>query len=95
MTTPSELESVLYRLARADNRTRFGEEHGLELDDDRVLVMVELDDDTDIPDGYDLTVTSEYGTQVEAYATIDDLLPLVGEPGVRLVRTPAPAEPQG
>ena len=95
MTKPPELESILYRLVQADNETAFAEEHGLDVDDSRVLVVVELEDGADVPDGYDLTVTAEFATEVEAYVAIDDLLALAGEESVRVVRTPTVAEPQG
>jgi hypothetical protein len=95
MTKHPGLESVLARLVQSDNRTAFAEEHGLQVRDGRVLVVVELENGTDLPDGYDLNVTSRYGTEIQAYVAVDDLLALVEEEVVRVVRTPTVAEPQG
>lgn len=95
MTKHPSLESTLFELVRAENRTAFATEHGIDVRDGRVLVVVELENGTDLPDGYDPAVASEFGTSVEAYVDIDDLVSLAGEGNVRVVRTPTEAHPQG
>jgi len=88
MTRPPALESVLYRLVNADNRTAFAKEHGLELNDSRVLVVVELEANRSLPSGYDVTVTTRFENEVQAYVGISDLVSLADSDSVRVVRPP-------
>jgi hypothetical protein len=90
---PEKLESVLYQLINAQNRADFAEAHGLYLTDDRVRVIIELND-TEVSEienvltGYGAVIETYYKNLVQALVPADKLIALSEEPGVRYIRTP-------
>lgn len=90
-TKHPKLESVLVRLVGAENRSTFAEEHGLELRDERVLVVIELRSGQELPDGYQIDVQARHGDDVQAYVAVDDLPAVAGHGDVSFVRAPQSA----
>lgn len=93
------VSSVLRQLVSADDREAFASAHGIDLRNGRVVVVVELDGRSTVPDGYDVTVeqTATVGgeTFVQAWVPVDDVVPLSDEPGVAYVRLPDRADAGG
>lgn len=95
-TTMSDaLASILVGLVQADDRAAYAETHGLDYEDDRVGVVIELQPDADLPEGYDLAITASHDEMVQARAPVEDLPPLASEEGVRYVRPPHSPEADG
>jgi hypothetical protein len=90
---PSALGSTLYGLVQADNRTRYAEDHGLQLRDDSVHVTVELRDGRALPEEIDAEVTARAESQVDAYVPIDQLVALARHENTTSVRAPEAPEP--
>jgi hypothetical protein len=92
-TPPPGLESMLFDLVRASNRSAFADRHDLSYRDGAVLVVVELGDGESLPEGYATEVVDRRSGSVAAYVPVDDLVDLAGESAVDYVRTPRRAEP--
>ena len=86
-THPPELDSRLVSLQAATNRTAYAERHGLDLQNGRVLVVVELADGT-FPQGIDIRRELTRDGEVLGYVSIDQLDALAGSPDVTAVRPP-------
>lgn len=85
---PDALESGLYGLVTADDRTAYADIWNLEYRDGSVEVVVELRDNRELPDEFDVEVRSRYEHLVQASVAVDDLVPLSEHENVRFVRTP-------
>lgn len=96
---PEKIESVLDQLMKAEKRDDFAEAHGLYLKDDKVRVIIELNN-TEVSEvenvlkGYDTVMETYYKNLIQALVPVDDLIALSEEPGVNYIRTPLPAHPQ-
>lgn len=84
---PPELDSRLVSLQAAANRTMYAERHGLDLQNGRVLVVVELADGT-FPNGIDIRRQVTREGEVLGYVPVDQLNALAGSPNVTAVRPP-------
>lgn len=82
------LESKLKGLYQAENRTSYASENGIELNNGRALVVVELETGSELPSGIDAEVRSRHEGSVEAYVAVDDLVTLAKQDRVNLVREP-------
>lgn len=85
---PPGLESRLYDLVVAENRTAHAEARGLRLRNGSVLVVVELRPGSELPSEFDLTVRTRYENLVQVYAPVGDLVPIAEHENVSFVRTP-------
>lgn len=95
-TEYASLDSVLYGLATAENRTGYATAYDISLSDGRVEVVVELEEGRGLPDEFDVEVRSRYEHLVQAFVAVDDLVPLSGYENVsyvRLPRRPGPDDP--
>lgn len=93
---PPELESVLYGLVTADNRTAYAANRDLTLREGRVEVTFELQPGTEIPPAFDLTVETRHEELVQAFVPVSELIPLAEHENVKFVRAPrrpVPDEP--
>lgn len=82
------LESRLVGLVNAENRLVYAAEHGLELRNGRILVVVELEPGREFPSGFDAQVRSRFENLVSASVPVDQLPPLAEHENVSFVRTP-------
>ncbi|UWG46958.1 ABC-type Fe3+-hydroxamate transport system, periplasmic component [Halanaeroarchaeum sp. HSR-CO] len=94
-TMPDALDSTLAGLVQADDRDAYAETHDLDYDDGRVAVVVELQPDAELPEGYDLNVTARHDELVQAWVQVEDLPSLASEEEVRFVRPPHTPEADG
>lgn len=90
---PAALESRLYGLVTAENRTAYADSRRLDLRNGSVRVVVELRDGAELPASFDLTVESRYERLVQVFAPVDGLVPLADHGNVSYVRTPREAQP--
>ncbi|HJH26701.1 MAG TPA: hypothetical protein C5S37_08000, partial [Methanophagales archaeon] len=96
---PEKIESVLYQLMKAQKRDDFAEAHGLYLIDDKVRVVIELNNTEvlnreKIIKRYDGTMETYHENLVQALVPVDNLIPLSENPSVIYVRTPLIGYPQ-
>lgn len=85
---PAALESRLYGLVTAENRTAYAAARGLDLRNGSVLVVVELRPGRELPASFDVTVRSRYENLVQAFVPVGDLVPIAEHGNVSFVRTP-------
>lgn len=96
---PEKIESVLYQLMKAQKRDDFAEAHGLYLKDDKVRVVIELNN-TGVLNGeeiikrYDGIMETYHENLVQALVPVDNLIALSENPDVIYVRTPLIGYPQ-
>lgn len=87
-----DLDSRLIGLLNASDRSSYADEHGLDMQEGRVRVVVELDRGTDLPAEGNWTVEQRYTTDdktlVQALVSPDELWRLSGLDRVRRVRPP-------
>jgi hypothetical protein len=92
----ANVSSTLVELVRAEDRESFAAAHGIEFEDGRAVVVVELRDRSTLPEGYDArvqqTATVDGRTVVQALVPVDRILALSEEPGVEYVRLPERAD---
>lgn len=85
---PPALESVLYGLVTAENRTAYAADRDLTLRDDKVRVVIELHSGTEVPPAFDVTVETRYENLVQAFVPVCELVPLSEHENVSFVRSP-------
>lgn len=90
---PDALESRLYGLVVAENRSAYAEARDLRLRNGSALVVVELHEGAAPPREFDLDVRTRYENLVRAFVPVDDLVPLAEHENVSFVRTPREAAP--
>lgn len=90
---PDALESGLYGLVVAENRSAYAATRDLRLRNGSVLVVVELHEGKPLPREFDLDVRTTYENLVQAFVPVDDLVPLAEHGNVSFVRTPREAAP--
>lgn len=95
---PAHLESILYGLVEAQNRTAYASSRNLKLRNDSVQVVVELRQGAGIPHEFDVEVESRHENLVQSYVRVCHLVPLSEHENVSFVRSPrrpAPDQPSG
>jgi hypothetical protein len=85
---PDALESSLYGLVTADDRAAYAETWNLNYRDGRVAVVVELQENRELPDEFDVEVRSRYEHLVQATVPVDELVALSEHENVSFVRRP-------
>jgi hypothetical protein len=80
------LDSQLSQLVASKERDSFAASAGLELDGDRVRVILELEPGTALPSGHRVDVEATYATDVLARVPVDELCAVAREGSVRAVR---------
>jgi hypothetical protein len=85
---------VLVGLVRAEDRAAYAATTDLDYRDGRVLVVVELVPDGELPTGVPLDVVARGATSVEAYVDPDEIPRLAAAQDVRVVRPPRSTAPQ-
>jgi len=81
------IESELYGLVTADDREAYAERRGIELDDGRVMVTLELEpEDAEVPPEAD--VESRFGGRANAWVHVDSVVAVAEYEQVRFVRFP-------
>lgn len=85
---PEALESRLYGLVTAENRTAYAADRELSLRDGRVLVEIGLRDGAALPAGIDLEETARHDDLVEGYVPVCQLVPLADAEGITYVQSP-------
>lgn len=83
---PSGLDTTLYELVQADNRTAFAATHQLSLHDQTVMVEIRLRENRSIPDSPALTVTDRYDRVIEARVNVDGLISLANDESIAQIR---------
>lgn len=89
---PDALESSLYGLVAAENRTAYAETWDLTFRNGSVEVVVELRDGRQLPDEFDGSVQSRYENLVQATVSVDELVALSEHENVSFVRSPRRAD---
>lgn len=93
---PAHLESILYGLVEAENRTAYASSRDLELRNDSVLVVVELREGAEVPREFDFEVEKRHENLVQSYVRVCHLVPISEHENVsfvRMPRRPAPDQP--
>lgn len=85
---PDALESSLYGLVTADDRAAYAETWNLNYRDGRVAVVVELRENRELPDEFDVSIETRYEHLVQATVPVDELVALSEHENVSFVRTP-------
>jgi len=75
-----KLDEVLYRLTLAPDWPDFAERQGMVLSGLRARVVVELNEGSQLPQGFDLVVEQQAQTSVRAQVLIPDLVRLAQDP---------------
>lgn len=93
---PEKLEAPLQGLVKVCSEggdvEGYAKAHGIPYEDGKVRVVIELiDEQTEVPQGYGLTVEARYKNMVQALVPAENLEKLAEDPAVKLVRTPKPA----
>ena len=91
---PKNIEFVLYQLVQFEDRDDFAKTHGLYLKEEKVRIIIELNNSTEIPNGYNIEIETCYENLVQALVPIDNLIALSEEPDINFIRTSLPAYPQ-
>ena len=84
----SKLATPIQEVARSSDPEATAEARGLQTRDGRVLVVVEVRPDHDIPSDADVIVTSRTDEGVFAYVGYDDLESVASHRNVSIVRPP-------
>lgn len=84
----SKLAASIQEVARSSDPEATAEARGMQTRDGRVLVVIELRSDRDVPSDADLVVTSRTDEGVFAYVGYDDLESVASHRNVSLVRPP-------
>lgn len=84
----SKLATPIQEVARSSEPEATAEARGLQTRDGRVLVVIELRPDQDVPSDADVVVTSRTDEGVFAYVGYDDLESVASHRNVSLVRPP-------
>lgn len=93
---PEKLEAPLQGLVKVRSEggdvEGYARAHGIPYEDGKVRVVIELiNEQTEVPQGYGLTVEAKYKNMVQALVPAENLEKLAEDPAVKLVRTPKPA----
>ena len=86
--SPSDLDSRLYHLVTADNRTGYANENELVVRDGRVLVVVTLEPNASIPDRFDVQTILTRDNEVLTYVPINGLTTLARSQNISHIRPP-------
>jgi hypothetical protein len=89
-----KIADVLVGLVRAEDRAAYAADNDLDYRDGRVLVVVELVPDGELPTDVPLDVVARGATSVEAYVDPADVPRLATDEDVRVVRPPRSTAPQ-
>lgn len=87
------LDSRFIGLVSAENRTAYALDHGLRLENDRVLALIELRMGTTFPSKFDIRIRARYENFLEGYVQVCDLVPISKHQNVSFVRPPTELEP--
>lgn len=82
------LDETLVELVEASDRAAFAADHGLTLEDGRVLVVAELREGASLPESPPVDVEARHGSLVQGFVAVDDLPALSTSEGVAFVRPP-------
>jgi hypothetical protein len=86
------IDSTLVQLIEATDREEFAEKRGIEYRNGRARVVVEMEENSTFPGGYDTTDELNYTGQgknlAQAYVPVDGIVSLSDETGVERVRLP-------
>ncbi|WP_318566706.1 hypothetical protein [Salinigranum marinum] len=89
-----KVADVLVGLVRAEDRAAYAAANDLDYRDGRVLVVVELVPDGELPTDVPLDIVARGATSVEAYVDPADVPRLATDEDVRVVRPPRSTAPQ-
>ena len=92
--TCPRLDSRLLQLSQAEDPPTFAAGAGLDYRDGTVLVVVELVDPIQVPQGYGLIVEATYANLIQARAPLEQLCSLSADVAVLFVRPPAAISPE-
>lgn len=88
-----KIGSRLFGLVAAEDHEEYAERHGIELDDGRVKVTIELTSAAaDVPEA--ATVTSRFEHKVDAWVHVDDVVDIAEHSRVQFVHLPREPSPQ-
>jgi hypothetical protein len=90
---PERLESSLRQIAESyasgDDVIDLAEQQGIYVKDEKLRIIIELEqEDTPLPEGYNIEVEGRHGSLVQAMIPIDKLDELTEAPGVKYIRAP-------
>jgi hypothetical protein len=93
-TKKQKISSILYDIATSPDPEQFAKDHGIFLDMGRVRVFISFDASTsdqnkkNILNEHKIMVEKSAAHMIRGLVTVDQLIPLSGEPGVRSIRLP-------
>lgn len=90
---PEALDSRLYGLVTAENRSVYASNHSLRFENGSVLAVIELRPNRTLPTGFDGRVRARYDNLVQSEIPVCDLVPISEHRNVSFVRPPAEPEP--
>ncbi len=89
-----KLDSALYELMAAADRSAYARQHALQYEDGAVRVTLELaSDQAVLPSSHRITIEERLERLVRALVPVDNLCELSNDPSVRMIRVPTPVEP--
>lgn len=95
--TMAQHDPVLDEIMNSSEPSTVAERHGVTYENGSVLVVVELGEDEQLPEGYDVEVRQRFEgageNLVEGYVPIESIRGLSSEPSVEYIRVPAEAQP--
>lgn len=84
-----ELDSKLYQLYLMEDPFETAEQLGFRVEDDKVFVILVLaDEETEVPEGFDLEVGTRVGAQVQVFVPFDALCDLANTEEVVAIQQP-------
>lgn len=84
-----QLDSKLYQLSQMEDPIPTAEQWGFRVIDGKVFVTLVLaDEETEIPEGFDLEVGTRLGDQAQVLASFDELCDLANTDAVIAIRQP-------
>jgi hypothetical protein len=84
------LDSALYQLTQAEDPLKTAQELDMNIQEDRLQVVLVLEDeDTALPEGFDLEAGTRVGNEVQVFAPVNQLCDLAAAEGVMAVNRPA------
>lgn len=90
---PEALDSRLYGLVTAENRSAYASDHDLRFENGSVLAVVELRPNRTLPAGFVMRVRARSGNLVQAEVPVCGLVPISEHRNVSFVRPPVEPEP--
>jgi len=94
--TPSnhpDLDSRLYGLVVADDRSDYADREGLIYENNSVQVVIELEPGASLPTRGDIVVELRHDNLVQGFVSVEALIPLARDNNVSAVRPPTEPQP--